>query len=99
MRKKRIDTVIKVLQSNPKARDNGKELLVDVWVRELDGNLFTPENIKRFCSSPSGIDRDRRRPEVLKRFPRSERKFNAFKKYTDEMSDHKHLKQLAIEED
>ena len=94
--KRRQQIVLDVLRANPKARDNGRELLVDVWIRELEGKPFTAENIKRFCSSPSGIDRDRRRPQALKLYPRTERKYKAYKEYTDELSDHRHLKQAGL---
>lgn len=94
--KRRQQIVLDVLRTNGKARDNGKELLVDVWVRELNGKPFTPENIKRFCSSPSGVDRDRRRKEALKLYPRSEEKYKAYKEYTDEFSDHRHLRQAGL---
>lgn len=94
--KRRQQIVLEVLRTNPKSREDNKELLVEVWLRELNGKMFTPENIKRFCSSPSGIDRDRRRPEALKMYPRDEKKYEHFKEYRDEFSPQEHLKQAGL---
>lgn len=95
VRKRRIEIVKQVLRENPKARDDQKELLISVWKKELGYNAFHPDNIRKLCSSPSGIDRDRRRPEVLKLFPRTEDKYQAYEEYKDEFSDHSREKKWS----
>lgn len=95
MRKRRIEIVKQTLRDVPDARDNQKRLLVEVWKRELGYNCFCIPHILKLCSSPSGIDRDRRRLEVLKLFPRSEDKYRAFKDYKDEMSEHSREKKWS----
>lgn len=86
MRRKRVETVKEVLREFPLARTSQKELLLQVWKKELGYNVFSIDNIRALCSSPSGIDRDRRRPEVLKEFPRKDDKFDAYLSYKDEFS-------------
>lgn len=83
-RKHRITIVRRVLTEYPVTRDNYKALVAYTWREELRGKDFTPENIIRYCSSPTGIDRDRRRKEILKDFPRSDEKFDFFREYRDE---------------
>lgn len=87
MRKKRIQRVVEVLEQFPKARVDQKELLLQVWRKELGHNCFCLSHIRSLCSSPSGIDRDRRRPQVIKLFPRSSDKYEKYQSYRDEMSD------------
>lgn len=82
---RRIDVVKEVLRFQLGARDNNKELLVGVYrkygVRDIY-DLMTMPNLPQ----PDGILRDRRRPEVLKEFPRSERRYKAYKSYKEEYS-------------
>lgn len=84
-REARKQLVLQVLEANPKA--TAKELLLGVWKLELEGKDFNPENITRFCSSPSGIDRDRRREDVVARFPRPEKNYKAYQDYRKEFAD------------
>ena len=98
MKDKRMKIVLDVLSKNTKARDSQKALVLGVWEKELanKGVCFCRKHIEMYASSPSGIDRDRRRKEALKLYPRTERKYEAFKEYTDEFSDHRHLRQAGL---
>jgi hypothetical protein len=95
-REARKQIVLDVLRTNPRARDDKKELLIGVWIKELNGREFNPDNIRLYCSSPSGIDRDRRRENVLKLYPRKKDEYKNFKEYTDEFSSQKHLEQAGL---
>lgn len=86
MNKKRIQLVKRVLREYPVSQTNYTALIAYVWREELRGRDFTPENIIKYCSSPTGIDRDRRREEVLQEFPRPESKYDAYVSYHDEFS-------------
>ncbi len=95
MRTARKANVLYVLSEWPKQQEGdvwvtnipANELLVRVWQRELHGGEFTPENITQHCSSAEGILRDRRRVDVIEKYPRSEDNYAKYIKYKEEFSE------------
>jgi len=91
----RIEIVKTVLREQPDTRRDGnnyhgyaqKKLLVEVWKRELQGKPFTPENIMKYCSSATGVSRDRLREEVVDEFPKDEDNYDKMVDFRDEFSD------------
>lgn len=83
-REKRINLVSQVLEQHPETRDNQKLLCIEVWKAQ---GCQTLDDIARFGSSPTGIDRDRRRESILAKFPRNEEKYEHFKSYRAEFAD------------
>jgi len=82
----RKELVLQALRSNHRTRNDQKMLVLQVWRFELEDRPFTPENIELYCSNPAGILRDRRRVDVLEKFPRDEKKYEHFKSFTNEFS-------------
>lgn len=83
-RQSRKQLVLKVLQEHPETRNDNKALTCRVWMEMGAQTLSDVLTMK--VSSPSAIDRDRRRVDVLEKFPREEKRFKEFESYLDEFS-------------
>lgn len=83
-RQSRKQLVLKVLSEHPETREDKKALLIHVWMEE--GATTLQEVLNGKYSSPAGVDRDRRRKNVLELFPRSEDKYEYFLEYKNEFS-------------
>lgn len=78
----RKQIVLRVLESYPETRNDNKALICRVWMEQGAQSLSDVLSMK--VSSPSAIDRDRRRVDVLEKYPRDEKKYQYFVDYKDE---------------
>ncbi len=84
-RQSRKQLVLKVLSEHPETRNDNKALTI--WVWKYQGAQTLDDVLNGKYASPSATDRDRRRVDVLEKFPRDDkRRFSEFNEYVSEFS-------------